>query len=156
MDYPEDYNKGKYNKGKYNKGTDNNKEYKERVIPKKINSFDQFSEVYCPPIFLALSRLTGLSDEEELENLTVNVLVDLWEEKDEFYHTSQPGTFLYKMILNQVVLHLEKQGNTDRLSILQDILPIDPGFYLDTPKITRISFAKLTFLQKMKRAWRTF
>lgn len=148
MDYPEDYQEN------YKK--DNKKEYKERVIPQKINSFDHFGEVYCPTIFLALSRLTGLSDEDELENMTVNVLVDLWREKDEFYHAAHPGTFLYKMVLNQVFCYLEKQGKTDRLSILEDILPIDPGFYLASHNITRISLSKPTFLQKIKRIWKAF
>ncbi|MHA4806522.1 RNA polymerase sigma factor [Flavitalea flava] len=144
MDYRKDYKK------KYKE------DYKERVIPQKINSFEHFAEVYCPTIFLAMSRLTGLTDEDELENLTVNVLVELWEEKDEFYYAAHPGTFLYKIVLHQVILHLEKQGNTDQISILRSLLPIDPGFYLASHKVIRISFAKLTFLQKLKRVWKTF
>lgn len=134
---------------------DYKEEFKETVTAQKIDSFDHFAEVYCPSIFSALSRLTGLSDEDELENLTVNVLVDLWEKKEEFYHALFPGAFLYRMLLEQVFLHLEKQGNTDRISILRDILPIDPGFYLSSPaRMTRIEIPKVSFLQKMRRVWR--
>jgi len=88
-----------------------------------------FIDLYYSSVFSAISRLTRLSDRQELETLTEEVLSDLWHHKEAFDAESRKGTYIYKTILYHVFAFLNKQGDKERISFLQKTLPINPDLY---------------------------
>jgi DNA-directed RNA polymerase specialized sigma24 family protein len=91
--------------------------------------FESFVDLYCPSVFSVVARLTALSDEEELENITADVMVELWEKKQELLVERRPGIFIYKVILHHIFSYLNREGNEERVRLLEDLLPIDPIHY---------------------------
>jgi hypothetical protein len=96
----------------------------------KLNTFEHFVDLYCPSIFAAIAKLTGLTDKKELETLTVNVFIDLWKTNYELFTDARPPALVYKIILLHVFSFLKREGYEDRILQLQSTLPIDPGHYM--------------------------
>jgi hypothetical protein len=117
-------------------------------------SFEHFADQYCPPIFFSVSKLTGLDSENELELLTANILVHLWEEKEALANEGRPGVFIYKIVLQHVFTHLKEMGNTDRISLLRNGLLIDPAHYSHILEPGKKSFTN-TLGRKIRRIWKT-
>jgi hypothetical protein len=88
-----------------------------------------FIDSYYSSVFSAISRLARLSDRQELESLTEEVLTDLWLHKEAFDAESRKGTFIYKTILYHVFAYLKRKGDEERISFLQKTLPINPDHY---------------------------
>jgi len=88
-----------------------------------------FIDQHYSSVFSAISRLTRLSDRQELETLTEEVLADLWLHKENFDAESRKGIFIYKTILYHVFAHLKRKGDEERISFLQKTLPINPDHY---------------------------
>lgn len=84
-----------------------------------------FIDFYYPPVFSAIARLTRLPNRYELEELTQEVLADLWIKKDALSAESRKGIFIYKTILFHVFAYLEKKGDAERISFLKRTLPIN-------------------------------
>ncbi|GGA99324.1 hypothetical protein [Puia dinghuensis] len=91
--------------------------------------FGQFIDLYYPSIFSAISKLTGLTDEKELELITVNVFDELWKNRDILLKEVRPPAFVYRILIRQVFAHLQKLGYEDRIMALQNTVLIDPSFY---------------------------
>ena len=121
----------------------------------KVALFEQFIDLYYPSIFSAITRLTGLQDEKELETLTVKVFVDLWENSEQLLKEARPPAFIYKILLQHVFVHLKKQGSEEHILLLKNALPIDPVFYLHIFEPAKKSFT-LTLLHKIKNIWGQF
>jgi len=121
----------------------------------KVVLFEQFIDLYYPSIFSAITRLTGLQDENELENLTVKVFVDLWDNSDQIFTTARPPAFIYKIVLQHVFTHLKKQGSEEHILLLKNALPIDPVYYLHIFEPEKIPFT-ITLLRKIKSIWSQF
>lgn len=85
--------------------------------------------MYYPSVYQAIGRLTGLSDKEEVENLTINVFADLWMHSDILFSDERPTAFLYKVVLRHVFSYLKKQGFDEHILQLQNTLLIDPAHY---------------------------
>jgi len=96
----------------------------------KLNTFEHFVDLYCPSIFAAIAKLTGLTEKKELENLTVNVFIDLWKTNHELFTDARPPALVYKIILLHVFSYLKQEGYEERILKLQSTLPIDPGHYM--------------------------
>lgn len=86
--------------------------------------FEEFIDLYYPSIFSAISKLSGLSDEKELEILTVKIFVDLWQNSDELFAQQRPPAFIYKTLLRHVIDHLKKRGDEALLEQLQKTILI--------------------------------
>jgi hypothetical protein len=95
----------------------------------KLNTFEHFLDLYCPPIFSAIAKLTGLTEKKEIETLTVNVFIDLWKSNHELFADARPQALVYKIILLHVFTYLKQEGYEDRILELQNTLPIDPAHY---------------------------
>lgn len=93
----------------------------------------EFHDRYYPNVFKAATRLTGLTDKEELARLTEDVLATLWENRHAFVSEERPGVFLYRILLQEVITLLRRRGDAQRIRILRDILLIDPALYLSGP-----------------------
>jgi DNA-directed RNA polymerase specialized sigma24 family protein len=91
--------------------------------------FEQFIDLYYPSIFSAISKLAGLSDEKELEILTVKVFVELWQNSDQLFSEVRPPAYIYKILLRHVFDYLKKKGAEAHMQHLQNTLLIDPAFY---------------------------
>ncbi len=115
--------------------------------------FEQFIDLYYPSIFSAITRLTGLSDEKELEALTVAVFLDLWQNSTELFSEVRPPAFIYKILLRHVFSYLKKQGSEEHIQQLQNTLLIDPAYYVHIFEPEKKSFT-LTLLQRVKKAWK--
>ena len=100
------------------------------IEPDKLNTFEHFVDLYCPSIFAAIAKLTGLTEKKELETLTVNVFIDLWKTNHELFTDARPPALVYKIILLHVFSYLKKEGYEERILKLQSTLPIDPGHYM--------------------------
>jgi len=96
----------------------------------KLNTFEHFVDLYCPSIFAAIAKLTGLTEKKELESLTVNVFIDLWKTNHELFTDARPPALVYKIILLHVFSFLKREGYEERILQLQSTLPIDPGHYM--------------------------
>ena len=95
----------------------------------RLNTFEHFVDLYCPSIFSAIAKLTGLTDKKELETLTVNVFIDLWKNSQELFADERPPALVYKIILLHVFSYLKREGYEERIMQLQNTLPIDPAHY---------------------------
>ncbi|MDO6430602.1 hypothetical protein Q4E93_08390 [Flavitalea sp. BT771] len=93
------------------------------------NTFEHFVDLYCPSIFSAIAKLTGLRDNKEIEGLTVNVFIDLWKTNHELFTDARPPALVYKIILLHVFTYLKREGYEERIMQLQNTLPIDPTNY---------------------------
>lgn len=100
------------------------------IEPDKLNTFEHFVDLYCPSIFAAIAKLTGLTEKKELETLTVNVFIDLWKTNHELFTDARPPALVYKIILLHVFSYLKREGYEERILKLQSTLPIDPGHYM--------------------------
>jgi DNA-directed RNA polymerase specialized sigma24 family protein len=123
--------------------------------PDKVVLFEQFIDLYYPSIFSAITRLTGLQDEQELEALTVKVFIDLWDNSDKLFNEARPPAFIYKIVLQHVFTHLKKQGSEEHIRLLKSALPIDPVYYLHIFAPEKKSFT-ITLLRKIKDLWAQF
>lgn len=92
--------------------------------------FEAFIDRYSSPVFSALARLTGISDEKELELLTVNVFVDLWNNSEELFKNIKPVAFIYKVLIRHVFSYLKKHDRQDRIERLKNTLLIDASHYM--------------------------
>ncbi len=97
--------------------------------PDRTALLEQFINRYYPSIFSAISKLAGLSDEKELEILTVKVFVELWQNSEDLFGKVRPPAYIYKLLLKHVFDYLKKKGAAGQLQQLQNTLLIDPGFY---------------------------
>jgi hypothetical protein len=95
-----------------------------------IELFEHFIDSHCPSIFSAIARLTGLSEEKEIETITMHVLIDLWKKKLELSMETQPATLIYRILLQHVFAYLKMQGNEDRILLLRKTVLIDPIHYV--------------------------
>lgn len=91
--------------------------------------FEQFIDLYYPSIFSAISKLAGVSDEKELEIITVKVFVELWQNSEELFSKVRPPAYIYKILLRHVFDYLKKKGAEEHILYLQNTLLIDPTFY---------------------------
>ena len=91
--------------------------------------FGQFIDLYYPSIYSAIAKLTGLTDEKELEVITVNVFDELWKNRDILLKEVRPPAFVYRILIRQVFSYLQKMGFEDRIMALQNTVLIDPNFY---------------------------
>lgn len=91
--------------------------------------FRQFIDQYYPSIYSAILRLTGLTDEKELETITVDVFDELWNNRDQLLHDTRPPAFIYRILVRHVFAYLRKLGFEDRIMALQNTLLIDPSYY---------------------------
>jgi DNA-directed RNA polymerase specialized sigma24 family protein len=121
----------------------------------KVVLFEQFIDLYYPAILSAITRLTGLQDEKELETLTVKVFVDLWDNSEQLFNLPRPPAFIYKIVLQHVFTYLKKQGSEEHILLLKNALPIDPVYYLHIFEPEKKSFT-LTLLRKIKSIWSQF
>jgi DNA-directed RNA polymerase specialized sigma24 family protein len=134
-------------------GTERNKD--------KVDLFEHFIDRYCPSIYSTIARLTGLSDKEELETLSVNVLVDLWNNSEELFKEIPPTAFIYKTLLRHVFTWLKQQGKEAQILLLRNTLLIDPAYYAHLLKpekksspITRLLRKALSSIPGTRRSHR--
>lgn len=90
--------------------------------PDQLLLFSEFIDFYYPSIYSAITRLTGLSDEKELENITIDIFDELWKTRDQVLNELRPPAFIYKILIRHVFEYLRKQGADERIKALQGIL----------------------------------
>jgi hypothetical protein len=95
----------------------------------KIDSFENFMDQYNPSISSTIAVLTGLANKEEVETLSVHVLVDLWKNNDLLFGDPRPTAFIYRTLLKHVFSWLKKKGHEERILLLRNTLLIDPVHY---------------------------
>jgi DNA-directed RNA polymerase specialized sigma24 family protein len=84
--------------------------------------FSEFIDFYYPSIYSAITKLTGVTDEKDLENITMDIFDELWRTRDQVLTEMRPPAFIYKILIRHVFAYLRKQGAEDRISALQSIL----------------------------------
>ena len=84
--------------------------------------FSQFIDFYYPSIYSAITKLTGLADQKELEAITMDVFDELWKTREQVLNELRPPAFIYKVLIRHVFTYLRKQGEGDRITALQNIL----------------------------------
>ena len=88
----------------------------------QLQLFSQFIDFYYPSIYSAITKLTGLKDEKELEAITMDVFDELWQGRDKVLNELRPPAFIYKILIRHVFAHLRKLGEENRIMALQNIL----------------------------------
>lgn len=101
------------------------------IRTEKLIQFERFIDQYYPSIFAGVQKLTGPADKMELEKLTVEIFVDLWENSEELFKPLRKPAFVYKVLVKHVVDYLKRQGNEAQLQLLQDTLLIDPENFIE-------------------------
>jgi hypothetical protein len=86
-------------------------------------AFERLYERYATAIHTLVVNLTGYSDREELGNVTVEIFMDLWSNRDIFGQLARPGIFIYQRSLLHIFGFLKKKGNMERITLLRSILP---------------------------------
>jgi len=114
---------------------------------------------HCDPIYISIARLTGISDSNDLEYLTCQVILDLWDHRGALLKEQRPGVFIFKILLRHTFNHLKRAGSTSRIGVLRNILLIDRVCYLHVIKpeerSTQPNFLSF-LLHQIKRIWKTY
>jgi hypothetical protein len=97
--------------------------------PDKIYVFERFVDLYSSSVYAAIVKLTGLTDENELETMTIEVFTDLWKNNEELFDEMQPPALLYRTVLQHIFIYLKRKGSEDHILQLQNLLLIDPAHY---------------------------
>ena len=100
------------------------------IRTEKLIKFEKFIDQYYPSIFAGVQKLTGPAGNMELEKLTVEIFVDLWENAEELFTPLRKPAYVYKVLVKHVVDYLKKQGNESQLQLLQSALLIDPEQFI--------------------------
>jgi hypothetical protein len=119
----------------------------------------QFVSHYCGPIYSAITRLSGVSDQTLLENLTGNVLHCLWNNRVALSKEKSSGIFIFKILLQYVFSYLKNVGNEDRILFLRNCLHINPDCYLHIIEPSQKPFRAISqsyLSTKIKKIWKTF
>jgi DNA-directed RNA polymerase specialized sigma24 family protein len=98
-----------------------------------MNQLKEFIDCWYPKVFMAVARLTGLSDKEALATVTENVLARLWDNRRQLAVEPRQGVFIYRLVLQEVISFLRQHGDEQRIRILRDIVLIDPALFLSDP-----------------------
>jgi hypothetical protein len=69
-------------------------------------------------------RLTGHSDENELKNLTEDILAELRQREEELAVAERKGVFVYRVVVSHVFAFLQSRGDVKRIDFLRKILLI--------------------------------
>ena len=117
----------------------------------KLVVFEHFIDLYSPSISSTIARLTGVADKNEVETISVNVLIDLWKNRDGLFTEIPPTAFIYKILLQHVFAWLKQQGKEEHILLLQNTLPIDPAHYAHILAPEKKSFNITSLVRKMKK-----
>jgi DNA-directed RNA polymerase specialized sigma24 family protein len=94
-----------------------------------MNGLKVFIDRYYPMVRTAAARLTGSRDPGEIDDITEDVLAELWERRQEFAGEPIPGVHIYKILLEHVFASLKERKQEERIRFLQKTLLIDPLLY---------------------------
>jgi DNA-directed RNA polymerase specialized sigma24 family protein len=102
-----------------------------------VDLFERFIDLYFASVYSAVSRLTGLTDQQALEAITVDIFVNLWKNSDTLFSEVRPPAFIYKIMLPHIFSYLKEHESENRAQLLKGILLIDPAYYeKNTPSTT--------------------
>jgi DNA-directed RNA polymerase specialized sigma24 family protein len=94
-----------------------------------VETFEHFIDLYFASVYSAVSRLTGLTDQQAVEAITVEVFVNLWKNSDTLFSEVRPPAFIYKIMLPHIFNYLKEHESENRAQLLKGILLIDPAYY---------------------------
>jgi DNA-directed RNA polymerase specialized sigma24 family protein len=94
-----------------------------------VELFERFIDLYFASVYSAVSRLTGLTDQQAVEAITVDIFVNLWKNSDTLFSEVRPPAFIYKIMLPHIFNYLQEHESESRAQLLKDILLIDPAHY---------------------------
>jgi hypothetical protein len=97
-----------------------------------VELFERFIDLYFASVYSAVSRLTGLTDQQAVEAITVDIFVNLWKNSDTLFSEVRPPAFIYKIMLPHIFSYLQEHESESRAQILKGILLIDPAHYEKT------------------------
>ena len=102
-----------------------------------VELFERFIDLYFASVYSAVSRLTGLTDQQAVEAITVDIFVNLWKNSDTLFSEVRPPAFIYKIMLPHIFNYLKEHEAGNRAQLLKSILLIDPAYYENaTPSST--------------------
>jgi DNA-directed RNA polymerase specialized sigma24 family protein len=94
-----------------------------------VELFERFIDLYFASVYSAVSRLTGLTDPQAVEAITVDIFVNLWKNSDTLFSEVRPPAFIYKIMLPHIFNYLQEHESENRAQVLKGILLIDPAHY---------------------------
>jgi len=121
--------------------------------PDNIHVFEHFVDLYSSSVYSAIVKLTGLTDETELEAMTIEVFSDLWKNNEELFDEMQPPALLYRTVLQHIFIYLKRQGSEDHILQLKNLLLIDPAHYAPILNPGK-RVAPIGFLSRIKEMWK--
>jgi DNA-directed RNA polymerase specialized sigma24 family protein len=102
-----------------------------------VDLFEQFIDLYFASVYSAVSRLTGLTEQQAIEAITVDIFVNLWKNSETLFSEVRPPAFIYKIMLPHIFTYLQEHESENRAQLLKGILLIDPAHYeKGTPSTT--------------------
>jgi DNA-directed RNA polymerase specialized sigma24 family protein len=102
-----------------------------------VDLFEQFIDLYFASVYSAVSSLTGLTEQQAIEAITVDIFVNLWKNSDTLFSEVRPPAFIYKIMLPHIFTYLQENESENRAQLLKGILLIDPAHYeKGTPSTT--------------------
>ena len=97
-----------------------------------VETFEHFIDLYFASVYSAVSRLTGLTDQQAVEAITVEVFVNLWKNSDTLFSEVRPPAFIYKIMLPHIFNDLKQHESEKRAQLLKGIVMFDPAYYEKT------------------------
>ncbi len=94
-----------------------------------VDLFERFIDLYFASVYSAVSKLTGLTDQQAVEAITVDVFINLWKNSDTLFSEVRPPAFIYKIMLPHIFHDLQEHESASRTQLLHGILLIDPAYY---------------------------
>ena len=98
------------------------------IIPGDLAAFENFVDAYQERVFAAIARLSGLRTTYPIEKITIDVFVELWQQKIQFIQEKSIGILIYKTCFRHTLLYLREHGFEERFQQLKDILPCKEPF----------------------------
>ncbi|MGN7820541.1 hypothetical protein ACTJJB_10425 [Chitinophaga sp. 22536] len=98
------------------------------IIPGNLRAFEDFVDIYQERVFVAIARLSELRATCQIEKITVDVFVELRQQKARSFQERSIGILIYKTSLRHTLLYLRQHGFDERIQLLKDILPCKEPF----------------------------
>ncbi|MBV8255561.1 MAG: hypothetical protein JO154_23405 [Chitinophaga sp.] len=92
------------------------------IIPGDLKAFENFVDTYQERIFATIACLSELGTACIIEKITIDVFVELWQQKVQLIQERGIGILIYKTCLRHTLLYLRQHGFEERIQLLRDIL----------------------------------
>jgi hypothetical protein len=107
-----------------------NPHFYQKLAKGNFKVFKKYYTSFYPSTYIAIARLSDITDTTILVELTESVFLYLWDNRHLFVETDLIGALPFKTTLSVVLLSLKTINNWDRINHLRQIIHCNEPFLL--------------------------